>query len=87
MPPGSSAAPTTPGAVVAGGDNLTSFYYPTPVAVMRASDGQQLRNFWFVEVGAREIAPTPVGPIPFSLSCIAGNGTFYAAPYTAPDDF
>ena len=86
-PPGTSAVPTVPGPVAAGGDNLTSFYYPTPVAVMRASDGQQLRNFWFVEVGAREIAPTPVGPIPFSLSCIAGNGTFYAAPYTAPDDF
>jgi hypothetical protein len=87
MQPGSAGAPSTPGAVVAGGDNQTSFYYTTPFAVIRASDGSLLRRTWKLEVGARETNPAATGPIPFSLQCHAGNGTAWATPTTAVDDF
>ena len=87
LPAGSTAAATTPGPVVAGGDNQTSFYYGTGPDVIRPSDGAQLRDIWTLEVSARELVPAPIGPIPYSISCKSGNGIGGVAPYAAPDDF
>ena len=65
LPPGSTAAPTTPGAVVAGADGITtSFHFETSIDVIRASDGAALREWGTREVGARTVLPAPVGPIP-----------------------
>ena len=54
-PPGSAAFTRAPGPVVAGGNNQTGFYYETGPDVMRVSDGALLRDFWSLEVSAREV--------------------------------
>lgn len=86
LPPGSTAQPVTPGAVVAGGFDQTSFYYDTGVDVIRPSDGAQTRDIWTVEVSARN-GLTPTVPIPYSLKCQSGNGITYVAPFDTADDF
>ncbi len=86
-PPGSAAVTRAPGPVVAGGNNMTGFYYETGADIVRVSDGELLRNFWSLEVSARELLPAPTTPIPYSINCRSGNGTMYARPYSAPDDF
>jgi len=86
LPAGSGAQASTPGAVVAGGFDQTSFYYDTGIDVIRPSDGAQTRDIWTIEVSARN-GLTPTVPIPFSLSCKAGNGIAQVAPFEANDDF
>ncbi|HEY7787995.1 MAG TPA: hypothetical protein VIF33_05665 [Casimicrobiaceae bacterium] len=86
LPPGSTAQPATPGAVVAGGFDQTSFYYGTGIDVIRPSDGAQLRDIWTIEVSARS-GLTPTVPIPFSLPCKSRNGIAYVAPFEVADDF
>jgi hypothetical protein len=85
--PGSAAITRTPGPVVAGGNNQTSFIYPTRFDVVRATDGAALRDMWSLEVSARERSPAPAAPIPYSISCRNSNGTIFARPYQATDDF
>jgi len=86
LPPGSSALPTTTGAIVAGGFDQTTFTYDTGTDVIRPSDGAQTRDIWTIEVSARN-GTTPVVPLPFSLSCKSGNGIAQVAPFEATDDF
>ena len=86
LPPGSTAIPVTPGAVVAGGFDQTSFYYDTGLDVIRPSDGAATRDIWTIEVSARN-GLTPVVPIPYSLKCQSGNGITYVAPFDTTDDF
>lgn len=86
-PPGSAAFTRGPGPVVAGGNDLTGFYYETGPDIVRVSDGAVLRDFWSLEVSARELLPAPTTPIPYSINCLSGNGAIYARPYSAPDDF
>lgn len=85
--PGSAASTGTPGPVVAGGSDQVSFTYDTGLEIVRASDGTVMRDFWSLEISARETVPAPATPINYSLSCLNGNGTIIARPYQAVDDF
>ncbi|MEP6657253.1 MAG: hypothetical protein ABJC33_08450 [Betaproteobacteria bacterium] len=86
--PGTPLGATGPGAVVAGGNNQTSFYYSTGPRTVRLSDGASMRSYWTLEVSARETLPAPTTPIPYSITCRSGNGVLYWTPTTsAGDDF
>jgi hypothetical protein len=86
LPPGSTAALTTPGAIVAGAFDQTTFTYDTGTDVIRPTDGAQTRDIWTIEVSARN-GTAPVVPLPFSLTCKSGNGIAQAAPFETVDDF
>lgn len=85
--PGSTVFPLAPGPVVVGGNNQTSIALFTGIDAVRVSDGAILRDFWSLEVSARELVPAPTAPIPYSIVCQSGNGIIYARPYEAADDF
>ena len=85
--PGSAAFTPLPGPVVAGGSDQVNFAYDTGLEIVRASDGTVMRDFWSLEISARETVPSPTTPINYSISCRNGSGTIIARPYQAPDDF
>ena len=65
LPAGSGAQASTPGAVVAGGFDQTSFYYDTGIDVIRPSDGAQTRDIWRGHSGVREHDQRAAhGPLP-----------------------
>jgi hypothetical protein len=68
------------GAVVAGGDNATSFQYNTG---KRSAIGGGFHQYYWIEVGART---TTAGPIPFGLQCTSGNGMADPLPTPAVTD-
>jgi len=71
------------GAVVAGGNNATSFSYSTG---QRSAIGGGFHQYYWIEVGSQ--TATGTFPIPYGVKCTSGNGM--ADPLdvkTAVDDF
>jgi hypothetical protein len=71
------------GAVVAGGNNATSFSYSTG---KRSAIGGGFHQYYWIEVGSQ--TATGTFPIPYGVKCTSGNGM--ADPLdvkTAVDDF
>jgi len=83
--PGSPLCPETPGLVVAGGSDQIAFAYDTGLEIVRESDGKPMRDFWSLEISAREGVTSM--PVPYSVSCRNGSGTIFARPYQALDNF
>jgi hypothetical protein len=74
------------GAVVAGGNDLSTFYYATgPRNSVAGTNGTQA--FWSLDVSPREGTP-PAFPAGFGLKCQSGSGIHLSnAPSGAADDF
>jgi hypothetical protein len=69
-------------AVLAGGDNATSFTYTTG---KRSAIGGGFHQYYWIEVGART---TGTFPIPFGVKCTSGNGIADPMPaQSVPDTF
>jgi hypothetical protein len=70
------------GAVLAGGDNATSFAYTTG---KRSAIGFGFHQYYWIEVGSRAAGTFP---IQFGLRCTSGNGIADPLPVqNVPDDF
>ena len=73
-----------PPAIIAGGNDQTSFSYVTGP---RSAINNGIHPFYVIEVGPRE-GTTPTYPLQFGMRCFAGNGMLAPALIgTVPDDF
>ncbi|MEP6657252.1 MAG: hypothetical protein ABJC33_08445 [Betaproteobacteria bacterium] len=81
-PPGSLVGP-----VVAGGNDVSFFYYETgPRNAVINSNGFQ--TFWNMEIGPREGGGAPTFPADYGYKCLSGSGMHGQSGFTAlTDDF
>lgn len=81
-PPGSAVGP-----VVAGGNDVSFFYYETGArnAVVNSNGFQ---TFWTMEIGPREGGGAPTFPADYGYKCVSGSGMHGSSTFTPlTDDF